>query len=31
MEKKKVVDEDGGLQAPVVLCAEPLRALIDTQ
>lgn len=29
--KKKAVNEDGGLQAPLVLCVEPLRALTDMQ
>lgn len=28
---KKAVNEDGGLQAPLVLCVGPLRALTDTQ
>lgn len=30
-KKKKAVNEDGELQAPLVLCVEPLRALTDMQ
>lgn len=29
--EKKAVNEDGRLQAPLVLCVDPLRALTDTQ